>query len=98
VVGVSFSAGVSVGEGEEGGAQFGRHLRHGRGEAAGAARSRPRSAAALGRQPESAGARRNDRGDQEMSVSDGRISRLRVTATVVLALILAVLPLPRWMD
>lgn len=33
-----------------------------------------------------------------MSVSDGRISRLRVTATVVLALILAVLPLPRWMD
>jgi len=33
-----------------------------------------------------------------MSVSDGRISRLRVTATVVLALILAVLPLPHWMD
>jgi rod shape-determining protein MreD len=33
-----------------------------------------------------------------MSVSDGRISRLRVTATVILALILAVLPLPHWMD
>ena len=33
-----------------------------------------------------------------MSVSDGRISRLRVTATVIIALILAVLPLPRWMD
>jgi rod shape-determining protein MreD len=33
-----------------------------------------------------------------MSVSDGRISRLRVTVTVVLALILAVLPLPHWMD
>ena len=33
-----------------------------------------------------------------MSVSDGRISRLRVTATVVLALILAVLPMPHWMD
>jgi rod shape-determining protein MreD len=33
-----------------------------------------------------------------MSVSDGRISRLRVTATVVIALILAVLPLPHWMD
>jgi rod shape-determining protein MreD len=33
-----------------------------------------------------------------MSVSDGRISRLRVTVTVVIALILAVLPLPRWMD
>lgn len=31
-------------------------------------------------------------------MSDGRISRLRVTATVVIALILAVLPLPRWMD
>jgi rod shape-determining protein MreD len=33
-----------------------------------------------------------------MSVSDGRISRLRVTVTVIIALILAVLPLPRWMD
>lgn len=33
-----------------------------------------------------------------MSVSDGRISRLRVTVTVVIALILAVLPLPHWMD
>ncbi len=33
-----------------------------------------------------------------MSVSNGRIGRLRVTATVVIALILAVLPLPRWMD
>jgi rod shape-determining protein MreD len=33
-----------------------------------------------------------------MSVSDGRISRLRVTATVILALIVAVLPLPHWMD
>ena len=33
-----------------------------------------------------------------MSVSDGRIGRLRVTATVVIALILAVVPLPRWMD
>ena len=33
-----------------------------------------------------------------MSVSRGGISRLRVTATVVIALILAVLPLPRWMD
>ena len=31
-------------------------------------------------------------------MSDGRISRLRVTATVVIALILAVLPLPHWMD
>jgi hypothetical protein len=29
-----------------------------------------------------------------MSVSGGRISRVRVTATVVIALILAVLPLP----
>ena len=33
-----------------------------------------------------------------MSVSDGRISRLRVTATVVIALILAVLPLPQWLN
>jgi rod shape-determining protein MreD len=33
-----------------------------------------------------------------MSVSDARISRLRVTVTVIIALILAVLPLPRWMD
>ncbi len=33
-----------------------------------------------------------------MSVSDGRIGRLRVTATVVIALILSVLPLPHWMD
>ena len=33
-----------------------------------------------------------------MSVSDGRIGRLRVTVTVIIALILAVLPLPRWMD
>jgi rod shape-determining protein MreD len=33
-----------------------------------------------------------------MSVSDGRISRLRVTATVIVALIFAVLPLPHWMD
>lgn len=33
-----------------------------------------------------------------MSVSDGRISRLRVTATVIVALILAVLPLAHWMD
>jgi rod shape-determining protein MreD len=33
-----------------------------------------------------------------MSVSDGRIGRLRVTATVVVALILAVVPLPHWMD
>ena len=33
-----------------------------------------------------------------MSVSDARISRLRVTMTVIIALILAVLPLPRWMD
>ena len=33
-----------------------------------------------------------------MSVSDGRISRLRVTVTVIIALILAVIPLPRWMD
>ena len=33
-----------------------------------------------------------------MSVSDGRISRLRVTVTVIIALILAVLPLPHWMD
>lgn len=33
-----------------------------------------------------------------MSVSDARVSRLRVTATVVIALILAVLPLPRWLD
>lgn len=31
-------------------------------------------------------------------MSEGRISRLRVTTTVVIALILAVLPLPRWMD
>jgi rod shape-determining protein MreD len=31
-----------------------------------------------------------------MAASD--VSRLRVTATVVVALILAVLPLPRWMD
>jgi rod shape-determining protein MreD len=30
--------------------------------------------------------------------SDGRVSRLRVTATVVIALILAVLSLPRWLD
>jgi hypothetical protein len=30
-----------------------------------------------------------------MSISDGRIGRLRVTATVVVALILAVVPLPR---
>lgn len=33
-----------------------------------------------------------------MSVSDARISRLRVTVTVIIALILAVIPLPRWMD
>jgi len=33
-----------------------------------------------------------------MSVSDARISRLRVTVTVIIALIIAVLPLPRWMD
>jgi rod shape-determining protein MreD len=33
-----------------------------------------------------------------MSVSDGRISHLRVTVTVIIALILAVLPLPHWMD
>jgi rod shape-determining protein MreD len=33
-----------------------------------------------------------------MSVSDGRIGRLRVTATVVIALILAVLPLPQWLN
>lgn len=33
-----------------------------------------------------------------MSVSDGRIGRLRVTATVVIALILSVVPLPHWMD
>jgi rod shape-determining protein MreD len=33
-----------------------------------------------------------------MSVSDARIGRLRVTVTVIIALILAVLPLPRWMD
>jgi rod shape-determining protein MreD len=33
-----------------------------------------------------------------MSVSDGRISRLRVTVTVIIALILAVLPLPRMVD
>src|SRR5687768_18530661 len=33
-----------------------------------------------------------------MSVSDGRISRLRVTATIVIALILAVLPLPQWLN
>ena len=33
-----------------------------------------------------------------MSVSDARIRRLRVTVTVIIALILAVLPLPRWMD
>ena len=33
-----------------------------------------------------------------MSVSDARISRLRVTVTVIIALILAVLPMPRWMD
>ena len=33
-----------------------------------------------------------------MSVSDGRISRLRVTVTVIIALILAVLPLPHAMD
>ena len=33
-----------------------------------------------------------------MSVSDGRISRLRVTVTVVIALILAVLPLPHWLN
>jgi len=33
-----------------------------------------------------------------MSVSDGRISRLRVTVTVIIALILAVIPLPRWLD
>ncbi len=31
-------------------------------------------------------------------MSEGRISRLRVTATVIIALILAVLPLPRWLD
>lgn len=30
--------------------------------------------------------------------SDGRVSRLRVTATVVIALILAVLPMWRWLD
>jgi rod shape-determining protein MreD len=30
--------------------------------------------------------------------SDGRVSRLRVTVTVVIALILAVLSLPRWLD
>lgn len=33
-----------------------------------------------------------------MSVSDARISRLRITVTVIIALILGVLPLPRWMD
>jgi rod shape-determining protein MreD len=33
-----------------------------------------------------------------MAVSDGRISRLRVTGTVVLALILAVVPLPDGID
>jgi rod shape-determining protein MreD len=33
-----------------------------------------------------------------MSVSDGRIGRLRVTATVIIALLLAVVPLPHWMD
>ena len=33
-----------------------------------------------------------------MSVSDGRISRLRVTVTVIIALILAVLPLPHAID
>ena len=33
-----------------------------------------------------------------MTVSDARISRLRVTVTVIIALILGVLPLPRWMD
>src|SRR5688572_27318345 len=33
-----------------------------------------------------------------MSVSAGRIGRLRVTATVVIALILAVLPLPQWLN
>jgi rod shape-determining protein MreD len=33
-----------------------------------------------------------------MSVSGGRIGRFRVTVTVIIALILAVLPLPHWMD
>ncbi|HKU13722.1 MAG TPA: rod shape-determining protein MreD [Steroidobacteraceae bacterium] len=33
-----------------------------------------------------------------MSVSEARISRLRVTVTVVIALILAVLPAPHWLD
>jgi len=33
-----------------------------------------------------------------MSVSDGRISRLRVTVTVIIALIFAVIPLPHWLD
>jgi rod shape-determining protein MreD len=31
-------------------------------------------------------------------VAEARIGHLRVTATVVIALIIAVLPLPRWMD
>jgi rod shape-determining protein MreD len=33
-----------------------------------------------------------------VAVSDARVGRLRVIATVIVALILAVLPLPRWLD